>query len=199
MSEKLPPELALDSGDEPLSNHSNNPHFASILEQRLSRRQVLSGGLAAAVAGMFGVAALANVASARPLPPAARGRPPFGLDPVLGFDPIPVTRADAATIPYGYKAQVLIPWGTPITGSYPAYNPAGNTGAEQEQQVGSHHDGMHYFPMDDDPNGHGLLCINHEYVDPDVLHAAARRWSTASARRTRCARRSRRTASAWSS
>jgi uncharacterized protein len=171
MSEKLPPELALDSGDEPLSNHSKNSHFASILEQRLSRRQVLSGSLTAAVAGMFGVAALANVASAKPLPPAARGRPPFGLDPVLGFDPIPVTRADAATIPYGHKAQALIPWGTPITGSYPAYKPAGNSGAEQEQQVGSHHDGMHYFPMDDDPNGHGLLCVNHEYVDPFVLHA----------------------------
>jgi len=160
MSERLPARLEVDCGDEPLGNHSNNPHFAGILEQRLSRRQVLSGGLAAAVAGMFGVAALANVARARPPPPA------------LGFDPIPVTRADAATIPRGYKAQVLIPWGTPITGSYPAYNPAGNTGAEQEQQVGSHHDGMHYFPMDDDPNGHGLLCINHEYVDPDVLHAA---------------------------
>jgi len=172
MSERLPVELEVDSGDEPMSNHSTNPHFANILDTRLSRRQVLSGGLTAAVAGMFGAASLANAASAKFLPPAAKGRPPFGLDPVFGFDPIPVTRADAATIPYGYKAQALIPWGTPLTGSYPAYNPAGNTGAEQEQQVGSHHDGMHYFPMDDDPNGHGLLCINHEYVDQRVLHAA---------------------------
>ncbi|MEA1053644.1 DUF839 domain-containing protein, partial [Lamprobacter modestohalophilus] len=45
-----------------------------------------------------------------------------------------------------------------------------NSGAEQEQQVGSHHDGMHYFPMADDPNGHGILCVNHEYVDQQVLH-----------------------------
>jgi hypothetical protein len=77
-------------------------------------------------------------------------------------------------LPHGYKAQALIPWGTPITGSYPAFDSAstGNTGEEQEQQVGSHHDGMHYFPMPDDPNGHGLLCVNHEYVDQRVLHVA---------------------------
>ena len=62
---------------------------------------------------------------------------------------------------------------SPITGSFPAYDGVnGNTGAEQEQQVGSHHDGIHYFPLDDDPNGHGVLCINHEYVDQRVLHVA---------------------------
>ncbi|HUG97966.1 MAG TPA: PhoX family phosphatase [Gammaproteobacteria bacterium] len=171
MSERLPVEIEVDSGDEPMSNHSNNPHFSSILEKRLSRRQVLSGSLTVAVAGMFGAATLASAASAKLLPPAAKARPPFGLDPLLGFDAIPVTRADAATLPYGYKAQALVPWGTPITGSFPAYRPGGNSGAEQEEQVGSHHDGMHYFPMADDPNGHGLLCLNHEYVDQRVLHA----------------------------
>jgi uncharacterized protein len=172
MSERLPAATEVDSGDEPMSNHSDNPHFASILAKRLSRRQVLRGTLATAVAGMFGAATLANAAAARLLPPAGEGRPPFGLDPLLGFEAIPVTRADTATIPKGYKAQALIPWGTPITGSFPAYNPAGNTGAEQEQQVGSHHDGMHYFPTAHDPNGHGLLCVNHEYVDENVLHAS---------------------------
>lgn len=177
MSERFPvTEQEVDSGDEPLSNHSSNPHFNQILEKRLSRRQVLSGSLTAAVAGMFGAASLAVAAKpganpAKFLPPAAKGRPPFGLNPTLGFNAIPVTRADAATLPYGYKAQVLIPWGTPITGKYPAYDGVyGNSGAEQEQQVGSHHDGMHYFPMPHDPNGHGLLCLNHEYVDQSVLH-----------------------------
>ncbi|MFU8895041.1 MAG: PhoX family protein [Gammaproteobacteria bacterium] len=170
MSERVPCEIAEDNGDEPLSNHSGNPHFASVLEKRLSRRQVLSGGLTAAVAGIMGTAALAH-AGPKLLPPAAKGRPPFGLNPMLGFEPIPVTRADAATIPVGYKAQALVPWGTPITGGYPDFDGVGgNSGAEQEQQVGSHHDGMHYFPMDDDPNGHGLLVLNHEYVDQRVLH-----------------------------
>jgi uncharacterized protein len=174
MSEQLPPvQLIEDNGDEPMSNHSNNPHFSSIIEKRLSRRQVLAGGLSAAVAGLFAATGAASVAYARPgsLPPAAQGRPPFGLNPTLGFDAIPVVRSDTATLPVGYKAQVLIPWGDPINGTAPAYDGVnGNSGAEQEQQIGSHHDGMHYFPMADDPNGHGILCVNHEYVDQPVLH-----------------------------
>ncbi|MBS3952516.1 MAG: PhoX family phosphatase [Methylomicrobium sp.] len=168
--------VEIDSGDEPMSNHSDNPHFSTILEKRLSRRQMLTGSLGVAVAGMFGasgVTSLANAASGSFLPPAAGAKPPFALNPTLGFDAIPVTRSDTATLPLGYKAQALIPWGTPVTGTYPEYKANGsNTGEEQEQQVGSHHDGMHYFPMKNDPNGHGLLCVNHEYVDQRVFHAA---------------------------
>lgn len=163
----------IDSGDEPMSNHSDNPHFSSILEKRLSRRDMLSGSLTAAVAGMFGASSLGNVAAAAGsfLPPVAGGNPSFALNPSLGFAAVPPTRSDNATVPAGYKVQTLAPWGTPLTGSYPAYKADGsNSGAEQEQQVGSHHDGMHYFPMDSNPNGHGLLCVNHEYVDQYNLH-----------------------------
>ncbi|MGB5773503.1 MAG: PhoX family phosphatase [Sedimenticolaceae bacterium] len=169
MSDEIYSVQEVDSGDEPMSNHSDNRHFSNVLERRLSRREVLTGSLGAAVAGLFG----AGVAQARPksLPPQAKGRPPFALNPSLGFDAIPVTRSDTATLPHGYRAQTLIPWGTPINGSAPLYDGVdGNSGEDQEQQVGSHHDGMHYFPMADDPNGHGLLCVNHEYVDQRVLH-----------------------------
>ncbi|HSM27468.1 MAG TPA: PhoX family phosphatase [Thioalkalivibrio sp.] len=132
---------------------------------------MLAGGIGAAVAGLFSAAGIAHAKGPKFLPPAAQGRPPFGLNPTLDFDAIPVARSDTATLPVGYKAQVLIPWGTPIAGDYPEYDGvSGNSGAEQEQQVGSHHDGMHYFPMADDPNGHGILCVNHEYVDQRVLH-----------------------------
>ena len=174
MSDHIDPMTEMDSGDEPMSNHSNNPHFSMILDKRLSRRQVLTGSLSAAIAGVFGAAgaaSMANAAGPKILPPAAKGKPPFGLNPTLGFDAIPVTRSDTATVPYGYRVQALIPWGTPISGSAPAYDGVnGNSGSDQEHQVGSHHDGMHYFPMADDPNGHGLLCVNHEYVDQRVLH-----------------------------
>lgn len=163
-------------GDEPLSNHSDNPHFSSILEKRLSRRQMLTGGLGVAVASMFGLPELMNKAEAASNAASASKfgnilNTPYAMNPTLGFNAVPVTRSDTVTIPSGYKAQALIPWGTPITGSHPAFKPdASNSGADQEKQVGAHHDGMHYFPFQNHPNSHGLLVVNHEYVDQNITH-----------------------------
>ncbi len=157
-----------DSGDEPMCNTSANRSFDAVLASRLSRRSVMRGSLTTAVASLFAASPVAALARPGFLPPEA-GAGNKALSPTFGFDAFPPTRSDNATLPQGYKAQALAPWGTPITGSYPAFRPE-NTGAEQEQQVGSHHDGIHYFPMADDPNGHGLLCINHEYVDQNNLH-----------------------------
>ena len=167
----------IDNGDEPMSNHSDNEHFSAILEKRLSRREVLTGSLGAAVVGVFGLPGLIEeTEAASPRIPAGllAGRPvsPFLAGPRLNFSPVPVTRSDTVTVPAGYRAQPLAPWGTPITGNYPEFKPDGsNTGEEQEQQIGSHHDGMHYFPFEDDPNGHGLIAVNHEYIDSNPFHA----------------------------
>lgn len=169
-----------ESSDDPMSNHSDNPHFSTVLEDRLSRRQMLSGSLGVALAGMFvgsglstlfGNTAQANAGGPNFLPPAAKANPPFALNPTLEFIPVLPTRSDTATVPLGHRVQTLIPWGTPLTGSYPAFDSVNtNTGEEQEQQVGSHHDGMHYFPSQDNPNSHGILVVNHEYVDQNIFH-----------------------------
>jgi hypothetical protein len=164
-------QMLANNGDEPLSNDSANPSFEAVLQRRYSRRGVIGSTLGAAMAGM--VAASPVAALARDGKEAVGAQRAGLLGPKLGFDAIPVTRSDTATLPMGYKAQALAPWGTPITGVLPAFDGVnGNTGEQQEQQVGSHHDGIHYFPLPDDPNGHGLLCLNHEYVDQRVFHVA---------------------------
>ncbi|MEA1053960.1 PhoX family phosphatase, partial [Lamprobacter modestohalophilus] len=100
MSERLPANLMIeDNGDEPMSNPSDNPHFSSIMEKRFSRRQVLAGGIGAAVAGLFSATGVAHAKGPNFLPPAAQDGPPFGLNPTLGFDAIPVVRSDTATVP----------------------------------------------------------------------------------------------------
>jgi secreted PhoX family phosphatase len=87
---------------------------------------------------------------------------------------VPVSTADALVTPEGYSFQVLIPWGTPLSSTGPAWNKdASNTAAEQAEQVGMHHDGMHFFPFRGGRRGgnRGLLVVNHEYVDQVILNA----------------------------
>lgn len=149
------------------SNTSGNPHFSEVFQ---SRRNLLKGGVGMAVAvGLFGKAGFAEAM----LPEWAQGNPAAPTGPLLGFNAIPVSRADAITVPAGYRADVILPWGQPILGSYPGYAGDGsNTAAEQAQQIGQNHDGMHYFPMSRGQAGsaHGVLVFNQEYIDANTLH-----------------------------
>lgn len=161
------------SGDEPLSNFSRNPSFAAILSERQrQRRQLLKGGLGVTLAAFLGGALMA--CGREPEQSASNQNetePQRQNDAtLLGFATIATSRADHISLPAGYSARAFVPWGTPINGLEPAFKTdASNTGAEQEQQVGSHHDGMHFFPIDE-RSAEGLLVINHEYVDPTLLH-----------------------------
>jgi uncharacterized protein len=163
----IPPETVV-PGDEPLCNPSSNPTFADIFTRRLQRRQMLKGSLALAVTSMFAGPVLNRFGTA---PAEASGHN------LLGFKPIPVSEADTVVVPEGYTARTLMPWGEPITGRYPAYR-LENTGLDQGMQVGSHHDGMHFFPIEgrspyEGSSDAGLLVINHEYVEPRFMHQAA--------------------------
>ena len=149
-------------GDEPLCNTSANPSFGAIVEARLSRRGALLGGLTAALGAMF----------VKPGTAMAQG----ATEPMLGFTAIPTDATDRITVPQGYTARVITAWGTPIAGTLPQFSTR-NTGAEQGMQVGQHHDGMHFFPIeglspDQGSSTDGLLVMNHEYVEPRFLHAA---------------------------
>ena len=158
----------IDSGSEPMSNLSSNAHMADIIQARFSRRTILQGSLGAAAAGFLG-ASLSGCGGDSNSAGGNAGGPVAA--PRLGFDAIPISRADTITLPAGYQWAPLIPWGTPILGSFPAFRDDGmNTGTEQLQQVGSHHDGMHFFPING-ASDHGLLVLNHEYIDSDVFHA----------------------------
>ena len=62
-------------------------------------------------------------------------------------------------------------WGEPIgvPGNMPAFRwDASNCAAEQAVQMGMHHDGIHYYPIDGSST-HGLLVMNHEYTDDGLL------------------------------
>jgi secreted PhoX family phosphatase len=150
--------------DEAALNPSTEPHLSHVIASRLSRRAILAGGMAAAAGflsrGLFDPTP-ASATTAGDGPNSA-----VGASRLLGFAAVPLGFADEVVLPAGYTARPFIPWGTPILGSYPAYKPGGNTAEEQAQQVGMHHDGMHYFPLGGGPRGsrRGLLVVNHEYT-----------------------------------
>jgi secreted PhoX family phosphatase len=160
-----------DHDDDVSLNRSGNPEFAEILETRYSRRAVVGGGMGAAAVAMFGGMGLVGCSSDND---GNGGGDGSQIATELGFDSIPRSFDDVIKLPPGYKAQALIPWGTPITGSYPAFDTisASNSAAEQAQQVGMHHDGMTYFPspLGSNSSEEGLLCVNHEYGDMTYAH-----------------------------
>jgi secreted PhoX family phosphatase len=67
---------------------------------------------------------------------------------------------------------VVNSWGDPIMAGAPDFKPdASQSADDQAMQSGMHHDGMEFFPL---PKGsqasdHGLLAVNFEYTDDNLL------------------------------
>jgi secreted PhoX family phosphatase len=160
------------------SNRSSNPSIHAVSSP--ARRRVLCGGLGVAAAQLF--AGLAGCAS--PQGPAG---------PRIGFKAVPVATADTLVVPEGYVAHVMAAWGEPVgvEGRMPAFrSDASNSAADQEVQMGMHHDGIHFYPLEAGAAGsrHGLLVMNHEYVDDGLLHTdGLRTWSAEKVKKAQAA------------
>jgi uncharacterized protein len=152
------------------NNPSKNPAFGSILETRVSRRDLLRGTTAAALAMLSAVGISSAGADGR-----RRDHRRHGLK--LDFAAVSKNRDDVVTIPQGYRHRVLYRLGDPIVAGVPDYrNDGTDNPASFQYRGGDHHDGLSYFGMghrgrrDPDSSDHGLLCINHEAITPAYLH-----------------------------
>jgi uncharacterized protein len=146
------------------SNRSPNPDIHGLSDP--ARRRTLEGGVALALGALFGPG-LAGCHTAAP----ATGAWPTKARTLLGFHGIPPGSGDLVEVPEGYVAQPLAPWGEPVgvPGQMPAFRAdASNSAAEQALQMGMHHDGIHFYPLDG--SRRGLLVMNHEYTDDGLLH-----------------------------
>lgn len=165
-------------GDEPQVNFSKNPTFAAVLEARLGRRDLVKGSMGAAAMGFLGASLTGCLSSGSSSSSSGFATPPAAAPAALiGFSAIPASESDEIIVPEGYSYHVLGAWGEPILGSMPAFS-VFNSGADQAEQIGSHHDGMHFFPIegvspDEGSSDDGLLVVNHEYVEPRFMHEAS--------------------------
>jgi secreted PhoX family phosphatase len=156
------------SHDDQISNNSGNRPFGEVLRVNKSRRDVLAGGLGAAVTSFFApAAAMASGGYQKPFNGNASYNRYKKTD-LMGFAPVPVERSGASRavprISDDYEYQVIIPWGTPVNpqpGDAP-FDRDNLTAVEQAVRVGIGHDGMWFFPMNGS-NERGMLAINHEF------------------------------------
>jgi uncharacterized protein len=141
-----------------------SPPFGDLLEQRLSRRDVLGAG-----------AALASLSA---IPSFLSAKTASADTPGLGFVAIAGSSKDEIVLPPGYTYDVVARWGESLFSRVPDLDasklPQGvlfetNAAEMQRSWFGQNCDAIHFFPLDL-KGDRGILCINNEYTDDALMY-----------------------------
>ena len=156
-----------------------NPTRRTLLRNGLFGLSMLSTTALAACGGTSGDPVVTLPPTAGPSPTPTPTPPPASY--AVTFAAVAANQNDAVTVPAGYTVDVLlkagdsVESGAPYTGSFP-------TPAIAEKWAGGNHDGMEYFAFPGvDANNRGLLAINHEYPDFNILMSGSYNAATATA------------------
>lgn len=157
--------MPFDNDDIAINRATTTP-LSEFIERRLTRRQMLKTTLAAGatIAGV-GVGG-SNFAQAAP-PAAAK------IGSTLRFDGLRNVITKSHRVSPGHRAAVLIRWGDPVMPDAPTFDPHHLTAAAQAKQFGYNNDYVAFLPLPFGSNAsdRGLLCVNHEYVNPELMWA----------------------------
>ena len=142
-------------------NTSANPTIAEMMQARLSRR--------AAMLGITGAGAAATLVD-QLLGSAAAVAQAAGPS-TLTFTEIPHQLSDRDAVAPGYEIQLVIRWGDPLLPGAPAFDPQNVTAEAQAKQFGYNCDYLDFFPLPQgsDSTAHGLLAVNHEYTNTNLI------------------------------
>lgn len=162
-------------------NPSSTPTIFDVIEQAdESRRRFIKGSVgsaALAAAGGLTMSGFVQTVQAAPVPPSV-GFPGIGFESIAPSlrQPGDLPPVDLVTVPSGYTARLFVAWGDPIVAGGAVYlADASQTATEQAKQFGAHTDGMHFFPFGgvggQPSSDRGVLCVNNEYTDEELLHA----------------------------
>jgi len=139
-------------------NPSGNPTMGDIINRRFSRRGFLGGSLAvAAIGSTVSPLALMIADEAR-----AEGMSAFSFTEIeAGVD-------ETHHVAEGYDADVLLRWGDKLFADSPDFDPKNQTAESQLRQFGYNNDYVGFVPLDD-TGDHGLLVVNHEYTNAELM------------------------------
>ena len=166
MREKITRARAYEESENVGRNPTDNPTIGDVIAERLGRRDILKGAL--------GVAAMAATVSPLAL---AASRANADSATRFRFDEIEAGIDQTHHVAAGYDADVLIRWGDPVVAGAPAFDPKRQTAAAQRGQFGYNCDFIGYFPMPGaaNPSHHGLLTVNLEYTNEELMFPGLRR------------------------
>lgn len=152
---------AFEAFDDIPANPNLGRTIGDVITARYGRRDMLKGMLGvSASAALFGATALSapRQASAASTPMASR----------YNFDELSWGNDETHHIADGYDADILLRWGDPITADAPEFDVMNQTAAAQLQQFGYNNDYVGFTPLNAAAT-RGLLCVNHEYTNEEVM------------------------------
>ena len=176
----LPISVQFEQAENTSTNDSTNASMGDIIAVRLARRDLMKGLLAVSAMAIT-VSPLALLATERASAQSAGAE----TTPSFNFKELAAGVDDKHYVADGYDADILIRWGDPVLEGAPPFDPAKLTKDGQARQFGYNNDYLGYFPLPgaDSPSEHGLLCVNHEYTNEELMFPGlgrqdARRGST---------------------
>ncbi len=166
------------------SNPSPGTSLGELIEARLSRRAALRGLVGAGAVAVLTDQLLASTgtAEARALSVPRQGGPS-----TLTFSELRQQLSQDQSVAEGYEVQMVIRWGDPVLADAPPYSPNALTAEAQAQQFGYNNDYLDFFPLPKGSNAsdHGLLVVNHEYTNTNLMFPGIGEGRAARGRTTR--------------
>ena len=150
---------AFEAFDDIPTNPTLHRTIGDVINSRYGRRDMLKGMLGVtATTALFGTSAM--VAPKQATAAAAKSR--------YNFDELSWGNDETHHIAEGYNADILLRWGDPITADAPAFDVMNQTAEAQEKQFGYNNDYVGFTALND-ADTRGLLCVNHEYTNEEVM------------------------------
>lgn len=150
---------AFEAFDDIPTNPNLSHTIGDVINARYGRRDVLRGMLGvSATTALFGSSALMapNEASAAE----AQSR--------YKFEELTAGNDETHHVAERYDAQVLLRWGDPVLPNAPEFDVMNQTAEAQLKQFGYNNDYVGFVPLNE-AGTRGLLCVNHEYTNEEVM------------------------------
>jgi hypothetical protein len=152
--------------DDVCSNPSVDETIRDLITRRLSRRAAMQAATAA-VATIW----MENSVHAAEKTSVSHNEPHLGSPSSLTFREIEHGLDRDIHVADGYEVRPLLRWGDGITSAAPAFDALKQSPASQSQQFGYNCDFTAFLPLPPAKDGtpRGLLCVNHEYTDTNLM------------------------------